>query len=187
MDAQLSRTTQPAAPEPRNDGGLDVCLPRAHPGTGHPYALGSSEVAAWAQTDLPTDATAIFPPDKAVASPPVNYSRATVYYQDDNDRLVNVAKPDGTISTSEYNSFNDVVRTLSAGNRASALLAGAGSAAQSQLTDTQSTYGSEGTELLSTLGPLHTVKLANGSSVSARKHTSTAMTQAPLRVAPTGL
>ncbi len=163
-------TTQPAAPSPGTTAVWTFAYRVPVTGTGRPYALGSTEVAAWAQTDLPTDATAIFPPDKAVASPPLNYSRATVYYQDDNDRLVNVAKPDGSIATSEYNSYNDVVRTLTPGNRVTALAAGAGSAAQSQLIDTQSTYGSEGTELLSTLAPLHTVKLANGSSVSARQH-----------------
>ena len=41
----------------------------------------------------------------------------------------------------------------------------------SQELDTQSTYNSEGTELLSTLGPQHTVKLANGKEVQARSHT----------------
>ena len=81
-------------------------------GIGAPYALGSTEAATWGQEDDPVDATAIFPPDELQTTPASDYKRATVYYLDGSNRLVNVATPGGGISTSEYNSYNDIVRTL---------------------------------------------------------------------------
>ena len=140
-------------------------------GAGAPYALSSSEVAKWGQTDVPVEGTAMFPPDEPQGWPASDYKRATVEYLDSADRVVNVAEPGGAIATSEYNSYNDVTRTLTADNREAALKAGSKSAEVSQTLDTQSTYGSEGSELLSTLGPLHTVKLASGVSAAAREHT----------------
>ena len=140
-------------------------------GSGAPYALGSSEASSWAQSDAPVEATAIFPADESVGWPASDYRRATIDYLDINDRVVNVASPGGGIVTSEYNSHNDVVRNLSADNRATALKEGAKSAEVAQTLDIQSTYNSEGTELLSSIGPLHTVKLASGTVVKARAHT----------------
>lgn len=139
-------------------------------GAAAPYAMGSSDVAKWAQSDIPVEATAMLPPDEPMGWPASDYRRASIYYMDGADRVVNVAAPGGAIATSEYNSYNDVVRTLSADNREAALKEGAKSAEASQTLDTQTTYGSEGAELLSTLGPLHAVKLASGASVSAREH-----------------
>jgi RHS repeat-associated protein len=138
-------------------------------GTGLPN-LTSGEVEKWAQTDKPTEATAIFPPDEAQGWPSTGYKRATIYYRDSTSRPVNVANPGGAISTSEYNEHNDVVRSLNADNRATALKE-ASPAAASKLLDTQSEYNSEGTELLSTVGPRHAAKLANGTEVQARSHT----------------
>ncbi|HEX5307934.1 MAG TPA: SMP-30/gluconolactonase/LRE family protein [Solirubrobacteraceae bacterium] len=143
-----------------------------------PYALGSSEAAKWAQTDIAVEGTAIFPswmaeswPAPGASRPASGYKGATVDYFDSAEHVVNVAEPTGGIATSEYNSYGDVVRTLSPDDREAALKEGSKSAEASQALDTQSTYGSEGTELLSTLGPLHTVKLASGTAVKARKHT----------------
>ncbi|HTD09344.1 MAG TPA: SMP-30/gluconolactonase/LRE family protein [Solirubrobacteraceae bacterium] len=140
-------------------------------GTGAPYSLGGSEVAKWGQTDVPVEATAMFPPDEPMSWPATDYKRATVDYLDAADRLVNVAGPGGAIATREYNSYNDVVRTLSPDNREEALKEGSKSAEVSRTLDTQSTFGSEGQEQLSTLGPLHTVKLGSGATVAARAHT----------------
>ncbi|HEX5309360.1 MAG TPA: RHS repeat-associated core domain-containing protein [Solirubrobacteraceae bacterium] len=146
-------------------------------GSAAPYSLGSTEASTWAQTDVPVEGTAIFPawkakrwPEPYELWPASSYKGATVDYFDASDRLVDVAEPTGGIATSEYNSYGDVVRSLSADDRETALKEGSKSAEVSQTLDTQSTYGSEGTELLSTLGPLHTVKLANGTTVKARKH-----------------
>jgi RHS repeat-associated protein len=140
-------------------------------GSGAPYSMSSGDVAKWAQTDVPVEATAVFAIDEPQEWPSSDYRRATVDYLDANDRLVNVAQPGGAIVTSEYNSYNDVVRNLGADNRATALKEGAKSAEVSQTLDTQSTYGEEGSELLSVLAPLHTVKLASGATAQARKHT----------------
>jgi RHS repeat-associated protein len=139
-------------------------------GSGAPHSLSSGEVSKWAQTDLPVEATAIFPADEPVGWPAPDYRRATVDYLDLSDRLVNVANPAGGILTNEYNSHNDLVRALTATNRASALKEGSTSAEVAQTLDTQSTYNSEGTELLSTLGPLHTIKRTNGATAKARLH-----------------
>ncbi|HEX5310001.1 MAG TPA: RHS repeat-associated core domain-containing protein [Solirubrobacteraceae bacterium] len=140
-------------------------------GTGAPHELGSSDVAKWAQTDAPAEATAVLPPDEPSGWPASGYSGGQVYYLDSNDRVVNESSAGGGVSTTEYNSTNDVVRTLSPDNREAALKAGSKSAEVAQTLDTQSTYGSEGTELLSKLGPLHTIKLAAGGQAQARAHT----------------
>lgn len=140
-------------------------------GSGAPYQMGSTEVAKWAQTDVPVEATAVFPPDEPMGWPASDYRRASVYYLDGSDRVVNTTSPNGGIATREYNSYGDEVRSLAPDNREAAVKEGAKSAEVSQTLDTQSTYGSEGTELLETLGPLHTVKLANGTQVQARHHT----------------
>jgi RHS repeat-associated protein len=140
-------------------------------GAGAPYSLGSSEAAKWGQTDVPVEATAMFPPDEPMSWPASDYRRASIDYLDAADRVVNVARPGGAISTQEYNSYNDVVRTLSPDNREKALKEGSKSAEVAKTLDTQSTFGSEGLEQLGTLGPLHTVKLASGATVVARTHT----------------
>jgi YD repeat-containing protein len=145
-------------------------------GSGLPN-MTSGEVSKWAQKDDPVEGTAVFPSDEPMGWPAANYKRASVSYEDEQMRTVNVASPSGTtpteaISTSEYNSQNEVVRALSAENRATALKE-SNPAAASELLDTKSTY-SEG-ELTDTWGPQHTVKLAKGKTESnetvlARNH-----------------
>jgi hypothetical protein len=87
-------------------------------------------------------------------------------------RTVNVASPTGdtspgAISTSEFNGENEVVRSLSAENRATALKE-SNPAAASELLDTKSAYNEKG-ELTDTWGPQHTVKLAKGKSEANEK------------------
>ncbi len=145
-------------------------------GTGAPHEMGSKEVEAWGQRDDPVEAAAIFPPDEPMGWPASGYKRANVYYIDPEARTVNVAAPSGGISTSEYNETNDVVRTLTADNRAAALKEGAKSAEVAKRLDTESKYNGEGseeaaepgTQLLERLGPEHQVKLGNGTEVPAR-------------------
>jgi tripartite motif-containing protein 71 len=132
--------------------------------------MTKTEVEKWGQKDLPTEATAVFPPDEPQTWPASDYKRATIYYRDSTSRTVNIAIPGGGVSTTEYNEQDDVTRSLSADNRSAALKEGAKSAEVSKTLDTQSTYSPEGTELLSTLGPQHTVKLAAGGEVQARSH-----------------
>lgn len=165
-------------PEPPAVGGNSVTTVEYQvpvSGTSAPYQMGSGEVAKWGQTDVPHEATAIFPPDKVMGWPAKKYERETVLYMDGKDRSVNTAIPTGGISTTEYNSYNDVTRTLTADDRQTALNEGTKSAEASHLLDTESTYeesGSEpGTTLLSTLGPIHKVQIPGGTQVEGRTHT----------------
>ena len=78
---------------------------------------------------------------------------------------MNTALPTGGISVTEYNLYNDVIRTLSPDNRLKAITEGckANEECKSATENTYEEKGTEpGTELLSTLGPQHTVKLAVG-------------------------
>lgn len=158
----------PAPPNPGSSAvwTIDYHVPVS--GNGAPYAMGAKEVEAWAQHDVPEEATAFFPPDEPEGWPAENYRRATIYYLDGRDRDVNVASPEGGIATEEYNETNDIVRSLSPDDRQAALNAGSKSVEVAQLLDTESTYSSEGTELLSTLSPQHNIELANGTQVQAR-------------------
>ena len=134
-------------------------------------AMTKEELAKWGQTkDLPTEATAIFPPDEPMGWPATDYKRASITYMDEEGRTVNSSSPSGAISTAEYNETNDVVRTLSADNRVAALKEGSKSAEASEKLDAKSTYNAEGTEMLETLGPEHNVKLTSGSEAQARDH-----------------
>ena len=138
---------------------------------------GKPEPEKWGQTDDPTYATAIFPPDESQSWPASDNRRATTYYFDEQARTVNVASPSGAVSTSEYNTTNNVVRSLSATNRETALKEGDKSAEVAKLLDTESVYRDEGTQLVETRGPQHMVKIAHGnekvksgSEVLARNH-----------------
>lgn len=159
-------------------------------GAGAPYNLSSSEGARWGQRDNPTDATAIFPADEVPSSnPPSDYNRATVYYQDASGRLVNEVQPSPTscstdssycnITTTEFDSFGDVIRSLSAGNRQRALntssVDGPGDEALlASRFNTQSIYSSDGTELTDEFEPAHDVTQPSPNQdqiVTARRHT----------------
>ncbi|HEX4466960.1 MAG TPA: SMP-30/gluconolactonase/LRE family protein [Solirubrobacteraceae bacterium] len=142
-------------------------------GTGAPHQLGAKEVEGWGQHDDPTYATAIFPPDEPESWPAKDYRRATISYLDSQGRLVNVASPAGGIATSEFNAENDVVRSLSPDNRATALNEANPAEAAKRL-DSESVYNVQG-QLLETRGPQHLVKLAAGKErpgeeVTARNH-----------------
>jgi RHS repeat-associated protein len=145
-------------------------------GTGAAYDLSGPTIAKWGQSDLPTDATAIFPPDEIPASPPKSYSHATVYYMDAEGQLVNMATPPGggitepAISTTETNEFGNVVRELTPGNRARALAVGAESAARSHELETMREFSADGTQLQQEWGPMHKVRLESGSTVQAQAH-----------------
>ncbi len=63
-------------------------------GAGAPYDMTSEAIAKWGQTDLPVDATAIFPPNHVPSgSPPSSYTGATVHYMDPEGHEVNTASP----------------------------------------------------------------------------------------------
>jgi RHS repeat-associated protein len=143
--------------------------------------MTEAEVEKWGQKDHPSEAMAIFPPDEPMGWPAKYYKRASIEYLDDLGRAVNGASPTGGVSTTEYNTLNDVTRTLSPDNRHAALKETCESkehcksAETAKLLSTENTYeekGSEpGSELLSSLGPQHPIELTNGSHVEAREHT----------------
>ena len=187
----VPRATRELPAEPPNPGSTAVTTVEYHvpvSGSEAPYSMGKTEVEAWGQKDDPTEATAILPPDEPMGWPAKDYKRATIDYLDSDARTVDVARPSGGISTTEYNSKNDVERTLSPDDRAAALKEGSKSAEASKLLDTEDTYNSEGTELQSALGPQHPIKLSNGAQVEARHHTVYSYDEgAPSEGSPYGL
>ncbi len=165
-----AKQTSPPAPDPTTAVWTAIYhVPIS--GTGAPYEMNAAAVSKWAQSSVPIEATAIFPPDQVPARAPANYKRATLYYMDNSGNAVNTVAPGGRITTTEYDSDENLIRSLSAGNRAVAMEAGSESATKAKLLDTQFTYSGNGTDLLSVLGPRHKVKLASGKEVEARLHT----------------
>jgi RHS repeat-associated protein len=163
-----SAPTPPAA-EGNSITTIDYAVPVS--GASAPNQLGEKEVEAWAQKDDPLEAAAIFPPDEPMGWPAKDYKRASIRYLDSHARAVNEAMPSGGITTSEYNENNDVVRSLDALNRSAALKEGSKSTEDSQHWATESSYNAEGTQLESTLGPEHLIKLTSGKTAQARIHT----------------
>jgi RHS repeat-associated protein len=147
-------------------------------GSGAPYSMGGESVAAWGQSDVPTDATAVFPPNEVPSSPPSVYTRATVYYMDAEGQTSNVATPSGagteapSITTTETDRFGNVTRELSAQNRLRALAAGSGSVAKANEIDTRYRYSPDGTELAEEEGPMHQIRLESGTTTQARAYRS---------------
>jgi YD repeat-containing protein len=166
-------TPQSPPPEPPSVGSsavwtVEYQVPLS--GTGLP-TMTKTELARWAQTeDLPSEATAIFPPDEPMGWPAADYKRATIGYRDSQARTVNRAAPTGGIWTTEYNKLNEVTRTLSADNRATALSAGSKSAEVAEALSTKKVYNAEGTQLIETYGPEHKIRLPNGSEEETRDH-----------------
>ncbi|WP_327676149.1 DNRLRE domain-containing protein [Kitasatospora sp. NBC_00458] len=155
-------------------------------GANAPYPLAPSDVAAWGQTDAPTDATAVLPPD---AVPPGHdgkalgtaaYTRASLTYTDASGREVNTATPGGGITTTEYNSFGSPVRTLSAENRVLALattgtdlaklralgIAGRPTADRAQVLSSLSVHSADGKRLTEQYDPLQLVTLEHDLAAS---------------------
>jgi RHS repeat-associated protein len=177
---RLKRTTPQGAPG-TPDGVATQTLQFGVPlsGSGAPYDMSPGQLAAWSQDDsLPTDAAAVFRPDDVPASdPPSSYAKATVHYLDGFGREVDEARPGGEVDTTEYDAAGHVVRELTAANRARALATGtttAAHAARADQLDTQRTYAhlvNDDWRMTDELGPLHAVRLADGTSTSARRHT----------------
>ncbi|MFF4509149.1 DNRLRE domain-containing protein [Streptomyces sp. NPDC001401] len=170
-------------------------------GSKAPNAMGTSDVVAWGQSDVPTDATAVFPADSVPASntgsdlAASDYKRATVTYTDASGREVNTASPGGHITTTEYDRFGNTVRELTSGNRELALAtSGDGLAEQvalsidqmtaadrAELLSTRSVYSSDGLRETDEYGPLHQVTLASSLKAGTGGTDLPAGTQVPAR------
>ncbi|MFG2887876.1 DNRLRE domain-containing protein, partial [Streptomyces sp. NPDC048297] len=161
-------------------------------GSTAPEDLGASALASWAQTDAPSDATAVFPSDQVPAGnegsalTAGSYTRAGIHYLDASGREVNEATPGHHITVTEYDQFGNTVRSLTAGNRELALgtttaqkteLTGLGisslaSAERAQLLSTTSIYSDTGTREVEEDGPIHQVvlgaKLLSGTTTVAQ-------------------
>ncbi|WP_256223762.1 DNRLRE domain-containing protein [Streptomyces sp. ok210] len=205
-----SRPTLKPGTKTETDGGTataSVVYDVPLTGSKAPNAMSSTGVAAWGQTDVPTDATAIFPADAVPTAhdgaslTAGDYTRATISYADASAREVNTAAPGGHISTTEYDSFGNEFRQLTAANRELALTtSGSGleeltllginaqstSARAGQLS-TVRTYSIDGLRELESFGPLHQITLTSpleqgagqpdvpaGSELPAREHRVTA-------------
>ena len=163
------------APEPPSVGNLSVYsvdynIPAS--GTGAPHELSNTAVADWGQTDVPSFATAFFPPDEPMGWPAKDYTKATLQYLDSHGREVNVYAPSGGISTTEYNAANEVVRVLSAENRSTAMLESCGSpcasAEKAERLDAKTEYEANDERIIKKTGPEHPIKLANGEEKEGR-------------------
>ncbi|MFE3106868.1 DNRLRE domain-containing protein [Kitasatospora indigofera] len=153
-------------------------------GAGGPYAMSGADTRTWAQTDSPTDATALFGPEDEpgtnTAGPSTpgkdGYKSATVHYLNASGNEVNTATPsvtaDGDIDTTEYDRYGHAVRTLQATNRTIALGTHpdsvtfgnelglpADSASRAQLLDSRTTYTPDGLDVVETLGPRYSAQL----------------------------
>ncbi|MGQ0631046.1 MAG: DNRLRE domain-containing protein [Sporichthyaceae bacterium] len=157
--------------------------------SGGPHAMDTAAIAAWGQTQAPTDATAVYPPDEVPGDhdgSQSSYTRATIHYLDVEGREVNTAIPGGAISTTEYDEFGNSIRELSFNNRARALrpatdselvalgLAARPTAERAELLSSASIYDGDGQRLLQTFGPVRQVVLPGGAegegTALAREH-----------------
>ncbi|WP_234467784.1 DNRLRE domain-containing protein [Streptomyces sp. MBT62] len=171
-----------------------------------PNLMGTSDIDGWGQTDVPTDATAVFPaPVSSTDSVPAShtgsdltasdYTRATITYTDNSGREVNTATPGGHITTTEYDRFGNTVRQLAASNRELALASsGDGLAEQvalsidqldpadrADLLSTRSVYSSDGLRETDEYGPLHQITLTSALKAGSGGTDLTVGTQVPAR------
>lgn len=139
-----------------------------------PFDMSTAETARWGQVDgLPWQAVAIFPADSVPSGPAPDYSAATVHYLDTDGRTVNVAAPGGHISTVEYDANGNVIRQLSAANRARALAAGASSTSVAHDLSTLTAYSVDGVVPVAVYEPETSIRLSNGTTVTGRRLTTT--------------
>ncbi len=114
---RVSTVSRPALPSGTATATFVYAIPLTT-AAGGAYNLDVSTIASWGQHDAPTDATAVYPPDQTPSgTPPSSYTRASVYYMNVEQELVNVAEPGGSISTTEHDSVGNVIRMLGAANR----------------------------------------------------------------------
>jgi len=178
-----SRPTLKAGSKSETDGTATTSVVYDVPlsGSAAPNAMGTSDVAAWGQTDVPTDATAVFPADAVPAShsggslTKSDYARATVLYMDATGRQVNSAVPGGHVSTAEYDHSGNTVRELTPANRELALattgtqlaeltslnIDDQTTAQRAERLSTRTAYSDDGVRETEEYGPLHEAVLTS--------------------------
>jgi RHS repeat-associated protein len=157
--------------------------------TGGPIDIDPATAATWAQGDVPASAVAVWSPTHVPASTPsaADYQYAQIDYYDAEGREVDTAQyvnGSWAVATTQYDTYGNVVRELTAANRAAAL-ASASPAATAQALETFDLYGCDnfGTVgactsadqsdavVTDTYGPAHSVDV-DGILESARTHTA---------------
>ncbi|MEV7594317.1 DNRLRE domain-containing protein [Streptomyces sp. NPDC089922] len=165
-----------------------------------PHQMGAAQTKTWGQLEPPTDATAIFPADSVPAShdgsalTAGSYARSGIRYLNASGQESNGAAPGGHITTTEYDRVGNVVRELTAGNRAVALgltaadrgvqadlgIGALDSDERAELLSSSTLYSDNGVRELEEFGPLRRIDLtqdlkdgsttvvAAGTSVPAR-------------------
>ncbi|MFD3622288.1 RHS repeat-associated core domain-containing protein [Streptomyces sp. NPDC058676] len=148
-------------------------------GAGAPYNMSTTAVRAWGQTDVPTDATAVFPPDSVPTAHTgsslgaTEYRRATVQYLGVSGKALNQASPGGHMGATETDRFGNTVRELTASNRALALgltaadkatqaelgIAQLSSAERAELLSTRHVHTADGARKVEEFGPLRRIEL----------------------------
>ncbi|MFI5935066.1 RHS repeat-associated core domain-containing protein [Actinoplanes sp. NPDC051494] len=148
-----------------------------------PTDLSAEPAARWGQTVTPIDATAVFPPtqipdgNQATGILPSSWKRAYVTYLDGNAREVNTLEAGQHIATTWYDSYGNVVRELSAGNRQRALDASGSDTASAEAIlaanlSTETRYGNDGRRITDLFGPERDVVLSTWADVRGRTHTT---------------
>src|ERR1700722_389568 len=168
VSSEVTRGSGTAGPVVAPSPGISMEYGVPLSGTGLP-TMTKAGVEAWGQgPDVPVEATAIFPADEPMGWPAGDFRRASIFYIDSLERTVNVATPGGGVSTEEYDSHGNLVRSLSADGRVVIGEGGKSAEAIGRLYS-QERYNAEGTELVESLGPEHEVRLSTGIEYPARK------------------
>ncbi|MFE2267228.1 DNRLRE domain-containing protein [Streptomyces griseosporeus] len=148
-------------------------------GSAAPNQVGPSDTAAWGQTDAPTDATAVFPPDQVPLSHTgsalgaADYDKASITYTNASGREVNTGLPGRHVTVKQYDRFGNTVFELTATNRELALgtadyqvntqselgILADSPAERARKLGTVSVYSADGKRELEEFGPLHLVTL----------------------------
>jgi RHS repeat-associated protein len=176
-------------------------------GSEHPdlrAGIAGAGVARWGQTAIPLTTTVVYGSGDIVST--TNLVDGVVHALNSDGREVNTGVYSGTgeagwrIDTTEYDTFGNPVRTLSAANRDRALnptygpyvgeledlgLTGATSVEIAAALDERSIYSADGTDLLETFGPAHMIALPGGGAVEAIARAHTVTTYGTIDYTPT--
>ncbi|MET8697167.1 RHS repeat-associated core domain-containing protein [Streptomyces bauhiniae] len=181
LEASRSALAQGTANVQQGTAAISVVYDVPLTGTKAPYDMGSTDVRTWGQTEAPTDATAIFPPDSVPAThsgdalTATSYRRAGIHYLGVSGQMVNDAAPGGNIRSQESDRFGNTVRDLTAADRALALgltsadrtrqadlgIAELPSAERANLLSTTTVYNGTGTRALEEFAPLRRITLSS--------------------------
>ncbi|MER5555746.1 DNRLRE domain-containing protein [Streptomyces sp. NPDC002793] len=209
MLLSVSRPTlKPGSGDETDGGKAAVSLVYDVPlsGSTAPNQVTAADARTWGQTDVPTDATALFPADQVPAShtgddlAAGDYDKATTTYTNASGLQVNTGLPGRHLTTTQYDTYGNVVLELGATNRELALgssdyqldtqselgILADSAAERAYKLATVAQYSADGRRMLEERGPLHLVTLTKqlqgdadspdipaGTQVPAREHTVT--------------